>query len=233
MRGKEFQVIGCTDTPGITPAYAGKSGKMVTYCGPQKDHPRVCGEKLSYTQLQAIAVGSPPRMRGKDRCGAVQSRLQGITPAYAGKSECSRCCCVVAWDHPRVCGEKSRYRGFTPVPRGSPPRMRGKVDSIETGDLVHGITPAYAGKSAFAQCAAGGARDHPRVCGEKRCAFLVGVVGDGSPPRMRGKAGYWVKDAQGRGITPAYAGKSGRLLPLACVAGDHPRVCGEKTKKIP
>ena len=233
MRGKEFQVIGCTDTPGITPAYAGKSGKMVTYCGPQKDHPRVCGEKLSYTQLQAIAVGSPPRMRGKDRCGAVQSRLQGITPAYAGKSECSRCCCVVAWDHPRVCGEKSRYRGFTPVPRGSPPRMRGKVDSIETGDLVHGITPAYAGKSAALFSLVLWVTDHPRVCGEKLATGSRTRKAAGSPPRMRGKVAACCRWPAWPGITPAYAGKSAFAQCADGGAPDHPRVCGEKTKKIP
>ena len=30
------------------------------------------------------------------------------------------------------------------------------------------------------------------------------------------------------GITPAYAGKSGVLVNVDEVAGDHPRVCGEK-----
>ena len=30
------------------------------------------------------------------------------------------------------------------------------------------------------------------------------------------------------GITPAYAGKSDILHHRTCVAGDHPRLCGEK-----
>ena len=45
MRGKEFQVVGHTDTPGITPAYAGKSSAQVNVKAVKEDHPRVCGEK--------------------------------------------------------------------------------------------------------------------------------------------------------------------------------------------
>ena len=50
---------------------------------------------------------------------------------------------------------------------------------------------------------------------------------------MRGKGKYNVLEQQAMGITPAYAGK--RLTELFGPAGigDHPRVCGEKTKKIP
>ena len=50
---------------------------------------------------------------------------------------------------------------------------------------------------------------------------------------MRGKD--QIKDAKklADGITPAYAGKSVVGALSACVVVDHPRVCGEKTKKIP
>ena len=34
-------------------------------------------------------------------------------------------------------------------------------------------------------------------------------------------------------ITPAYAGKSVISAVTVATVGDHPRVCGEKTKKIP
>ena len=34
-------------------------------------------------------------------------------------------------------------------------------------------------------------------------------------------------------ITPAYAGKSTSWLTVTGGTGDHPRLCGEKTKKIP
>ena len=50
---------------------------------------------------------------------------------------------------------------------------------------------------------------------------------------MRGKDLKAVSGGGSTGITPAYAGKSGRQQPDDACAGDHPRVCGEKTKKIP
>ena len=66
MRGK---VKVCNDMYGtqrITPAYAGKRTRHPRVELPQRDHPRVCGEK-------------PPRH------AEIAGRL-GITPAYAGKS---------------------------------------------------------------------------------------------------------------------------------------------------
>ena len=50
---------------------------------------------------------------------------------------------------------------------------------------------------------------------------------------MRGKEGDLVPIYLDEGITPAYAGKSHELRRLTVRSRDHPRVCGEKTKKIP
>ena len=45
--------------------------------------------------------------------------------------------------------------------------MRGKVfDALDNG-VKDGITPAYAGKSAYLAFAERVSRDHPRLCGEK------------------------------------------------------------------
>ena len=50
---------------------------------------------------------------------------------------------------------------------------------------------------------------------------------------MRGKAVVILLCVATFRITPAYAGKSqGKNKPLN-IFEDHPRVCGEKTKKIP
>ena len=52
-----------------------------------------------------------------------------------------------------------------------------------------GITPAYAGKSSNYNGCGELVRDHPRVCGEKEMPDLTYRRAEGSPPRMRGKAG--------------------------------------------
>ena len=157
--------------------------------------------------------GSPPRMRGKASPG------QRRRPA--------------AQDHPRVCGEKFWYCDSNDYQRGSPPRMRGKVLTAYATDKGFGITPAYAGKSRPPECRCSARWDHPRVCGEKRVCRFPAARKWGSPPRMRGKVSVFSSTEIAYGITPAYAGKScqWRGLPRQC--GDHPRVCGEKTKKIP
>ena len=50
---------------------------------------------------------------------------------------------------------------------------------------------------------------------------------------MRGKVHDRAEEFSDPGITPAYAGKSGSEMAKICTAKDHPRLCGEKTKKIP
>ena len=66
MRGKGKVVFVINYDLGITPAYAGKRSASFCKALKPKDHPRLCGEKLSNDE------SFPNRQR--------------ITPAYAGKS---------------------------------------------------------------------------------------------------------------------------------------------------
>ena len=96
--------------------------------------------------------------------------------------------------------------------------------------IIHGITPAYAGKREGPKNAQSKVGDHPRVCGEKCIPLTRGHGRQGSPPRMRGKVQLGEIDLQDIWITPAYAGKSGPCPDRVPPAGDHPRVCGEKSQ---
>ena len=157
----------------------------------------------------------------------------GITPAYAGKSSQTAEHPSIMQDHPRVCGEKSSPTSSHRKGQGSPPRMRGKaLAPAPTIDII-GITPAYAGKSRILSSFPTRFWDHPRVCGEKHPLRGCCYSRQGSPPRMRGKGDSAVLLSVLRRITPAYAGKSPGSVYSSCLAWDHPRVCGEKTKKIP
>ena len=153
----------------------------------RRDHPRVCGEKPSASLITSVVAGSPPRMRGKAFAPAPTIDIMGITPAYAGKRAAGDLLPWQRWDHPRVCGEKvPLYLGNT-AGAGSPPRMRGKVVVSRNLCLLSGITPAYAGKRGWPHSTMKAARDHPRVCGEKKSRALSTSLRKGSPPRMRGK----------------------------------------------
>ena len=207
MRGKAPGVSRPGLWKGITPAYAGKRRDVVKCWAALGDHPRVCGEKLTFKQLYVLMMGSPPRMRGKGGHLLAAQVSFGITPAYAGKRTQTMGKPSPGWDHPRVCGEKSQAWPSRPQAAGSPPRMRGKGTGRKRSCLLCRITPAYAGKSCCQDLQPARRRDHPRVCGEKDTAGSLDAVRVGSPPRMRGKAHDLFRQATKMGITPAYAGK--------------------------
>ena len=146
MRGKERVACLSAHKDGITPAYAGKRGVSKIFACPHRDHPRVCGEKPHLLGQFGRVVGSPPRMRGKERILQARATKTRITPAYAGKSDLALSMSAVQMDHPRVCGEKSFSTALSVRISGSPPRMRGKVDVLDIGLDGGRITPAYAGK---------------------------------------------------------------------------------------
>ena len=75
--------------------------------------------------------------------------------------------------------------------------------------------------------------DHPRICGEKKGKMEEKMKYTGSPPHMRGKGHEKEIRIHVTGITPAYAGKRRKVNHERGAVKDHPRICGEKTKKIP
>ena len=168
VRGKEAPGRLCSDGRGITPAYAGKSFPTGCNSSLAQDHPRVCGEKITPLLFLALASGSPPRVRGKEDTAGSLDAVRGITPACAGKSGAPVGRLAVVRDHPRVCGEKRVATSATGTGTGSPPRVRGKVPKRSAPAGAAGITPACAGKRIWFLDNSILARDHPRVCGEKK-----------------------------------------------------------------
>ena len=209
----------------------------------------MCGEKHYSCAPNSQNRGSPPRVRGKDFCRLYACQRVGITPACAGKSFPAPRSALSEWDHPRVCGEKLTSFLSVIIPKGSPPRVRGKVARASAATTARGITPACAGKSAPWAKQKGGVGDHPRVCGEKAFHLIFPPLSWGSPPRVRGKVfspALWMplpkdhprvcgeklsgatRKFMRTRITPACAGKSASLMYFRAPGSDHPRVCGEK-----
>ncbi|EHO16010.1 hypothetical protein HMPREF9623_01556 [Stomatobaculum longum] len=187
VRGKHHAAVEAHAVVGITPACAGKTCKGWREPRRAEDHPRVCGENCSYIQGYSDSRGSPPRVRGKPRCAVQSVRSVGITPACAGKTYTRDTTETAQEDHPRVCGENLCLCDGLIIPRGSPPRVRGKLDTKQYRSIAQRITPACAGKT-FRVCAVLAALwDHPRVCGENSFIFSILIRSSGSPPRVRGK----------------------------------------------
>ena len=97
----------------ITPASAGKSECRTPEWPDCRDHPRECGEKWVDKIMSVIVLGSPPRVRGKERPDRRKPNGTGITPASAGKSPSTGGTAALSEDHPRECGEKAAKRLLT------------------------------------------------------------------------------------------------------------------------
>ena len=167
MRGKVLQSGLTIRAKRITPAYAGKRSTFYSDRIQRRDHPRLCGEKVTQLLVDHVLCGSPPPMRGKDRLRIFEIFRKGITPAYAGKSLSIDVKRHVSTDHPRLCGEKSHFARCSGSLTGSPPPMRGKGICYQLGKGLFGITPAYAGKRDGLDELRVLEKDHPRLCGEK------------------------------------------------------------------
>ena len=192
----------------------------------------MCGEKLNFGCVCFLALGSPPRVRGKAAPFTFALWLGGITPACAGKRFRISKFVRLSRDHPRVCGEKLLFRHAAQCCRGSPPRVRGKGLYCCRRFRATGITPACAGKSTPFSQLWRFVEDHPRVCGEKLAMLWPLALCVGSPPRVRGKAKQIQARPKREGITPACAGKSFFVCLIPCISKDHPRVCGEKFHRM-
>ena len=110
----------------ITPADAGKTAKRELKAAQKADHPRVCGENALGKTRITVAMGSPPRMRGKRRYQFLIAVQYRITPAGAGKTIQPTCVILPFEDHPRRCGENLLYLNYEDLQVGSPPQVRGK-----------------------------------------------------------------------------------------------------------
>ena len=106
--------------------------------------------------------------------------------------------------------------------------MRGKDQLLDLTYAVHGITPAYAGKSLGYGQTEFPYEDHPCICGEKNCLLQKLGITIGSPLHMRGKDSLITLFFSSVGITPAYAGKSFSKFLDQFKSQDHPCICGEK-----
>ena len=195
--------------------------------GMVRDHPRRCGENKDPIPESKLGTGSPPQVRGKLSCDGTSSTIPGITPAGAGKTERQSKRPRPPEDHPRRCGENTRFATENWVVAGSPPQVRGKPMIIIAGVFCPRITPAGAGKTLLLPLKLSACRDHPRRCGENTAIIPPITATRGSPPQVRGKRGGGGGEAFLPRITPAGAGKTCLSVQLCPTRQDHPRRCGE------
>ena len=94
---------------GIIPACAGSTCFPRLRPIPKRDHPRMCGEHIASNKLYNRPSGSSPHVRGALERVHGRCRLRGIIPACAGSTSSSPSMLTILGDHPRMCGEHSRF----------------------------------------------------------------------------------------------------------------------------
>ena len=172
-RGKQAPGHARYHSPGLIPAWAGKTQ---TYPSPHYHswaHPRVGGENTCTPRPFDPCTGSSPRGRGKPHRKPENTLRGGLIPAWAGKTGCRRSAPWRRRAHPRVGGENAPIVSVLPFSQGSSPRGRGKRGRRGLVGLGEGLIPAWAGKTTKASSSASTPRAHPRVGGENKLALCI------------------------------------------------------------
>ena len=146
-RGKLQAVWTGIQTTGLIPAHAGKTPEMVRGQDRPPAHPRSRGE-YSRSMIPATSCGgSSPLTRGKRRRRSWPSRLPGLIPAHAGKTDPGNLPHPRVGAHPRSRGENGIEDATAKLRAGSSPLTRGKP--VRTGHVrpSTGLIPAHAGKT--------------------------------------------------------------------------------------
>ena len=130
-------------------------------------------------------------------------------------------------DHPRTCGEHTRFYGAQQTKLGSPPHLRGARYDQAHDRHGAGITPAPAGSTATTYLNRSNCQDHPRTCGEHKNKHNNFFKHKGSPPHLRGAPKYFSCYFKSNRITPAPAGSTVGAGTFGFIWQDHPRTCGE------
>ena len=133
VRGEANIGLGGQRDKGIIPAGAGRRQGPQGEPGPQGDHPRGCGEKVTAPILRTIDKGSSPRVRGEEKAPSSYCCDKRIIPAGAGRRPRGECRCPRRWDHPRGCGEKRAGPPQDGWRLGSSPRVRGEAARFRPG----------------------------------------------------------------------------------------------------
>ena len=104
--------------------------------------------------------------------------------------------------------------------------MRGNPRTPPAKSWAAGSIPAHAGEPRAYPCTPGVTRVYPRACGGTKQGSVVGDLGDGLSPRMRGNHLMAIYAHQTVGSIPAHAGEPEHFEAKGYHVGVYPRACG-------
>gem|GEM_PF-1407297 len=155
----------CPCLHGNTPAWAGPTSLHRRCARPCREHPRVGGADILDNTLGVVAVGTPPRGRGRRGQRRPIHRRSRNTPAWAGPTKSPPQRHPTIEEHPRVGGADTSDSARRGVSFGTPPRGRGRLTGRTTTTTANRNTPAWAGPTGYYAQGMVEDQEHPRVGG--------------------------------------------------------------------
>ena len=228
-RGKRQPARRARRPKGLIPAHAGKTFAPTPSSPCSEAHPRSRGENAVLGMISIHENGSSPLTRGKLRERVFHVVKPGLIPAHAGKTTAASMRASRSSAHPRSRGENLEIANPRGEREGSSPLTRGKRAQARGVAERDGLIPAHAGKTQSQPDAAPDRWAHPRSRGENSYADKTDVTGSGSSPLTRGKQQKPLAYAQGHGLIPAHAGKTGPRWLVVSRGTAHPRSRGENS----
>ena len=131
-----------------------------------------------------------------------------------------------------MCGERRSAAARRPVADGSSPRVRGTRPHDDRHPGQDRFIPACAGNALSISMPAIWATVHPRVCGERSLETETNGRVSGSSPRVRGTPSRGPRISASLRFIPACAGNAIAVRDRRRRAAVHPRVCGERVRRL-
>ena len=200
----------------------------------RQKHPRLRGEDAPAPSLSSGARETPPLARGRQSKAFSLSAGDRNTPACAGKTLLFLKLTTFSQKHPRLRGEDPILQVAKPRPKETPPLARGRLRNDGSTSIDPRNTPACAGKTLFERASRMRLWKHPRLRGEDMDWATAKHHFEETPPLARGRRLPKLIQKDGRGNTPACAGKTNTWRPRSGLPEKHPRLRGEdRTLLVP
>ena len=160
--------------PRHTPARAGRTVQVGINTRMEGAHPCSRRENQQASRIGASMNGTPLLAQGEPVAVAVGDLGLRHTPARAGRTSDATFCGNVRRAHLCSRRENRGRRGRRPLPGGTPLLAQGELHHAREGRLAPGHTPARAGRTRGAICAASRPSAHP--CSRRENWACAGTV---------------------------------------------------------
>ena len=129
------------------PAYVGNTPLLAHINKHLPVHPRIRGEHIAVSNINAYVCGSSPHTWGTPHPSRPPDNPPRFIPAYVGNTESCRFRIEKLSVHPRIRGEHSLFRSFLSVCDGSSPHTWGTHSKHLPTAVDLRFIPAYVGNT--------------------------------------------------------------------------------------